>query len=535
MKKAFIVLILLIFFSQRSFSQVWQWSVSVDSVMSGETNDHPFAFLWIPENCKQVRGVVVGQHNMIEEGIFEHPVFRKAMSEIGFAIVWVTPMFNINFDFTKDAGEDFNYMMKKLAYASGYKELEFAPVVPLGHSAAATYPWNFAAWDPQRTLAVISIHGDSPKTKLTGYGRANVDWGNRTIEGVPGLFVMGEYEWWEARIEPGFDYVASRPKTPLLFLADAGHGHFDYSDELVSYIALFIKKAASYRLPAKWPLNGRPRLNFIDPAKGWRMDRWRKDSLPIARPAPYNNYEGHKKYFSWAFDKEVTDATEKFYALARGKKQQYLGFVQNGEIIIPDRSHARYNLVFHPLNDGISFHLNAFFADSSGTGPAPGHAVTPIAINRICGPVKKINDTTFQICFNRVGVNNTRRSNVIWLLAFNGGDDHYKSAVQQAELRFPLWNREGEKQRIIFDSIPDLKAGVKQIGLKATSTGGVPVSFYVKAGPAIVSGSELKFTQIPPGSKYPVKVTVVAWQYGRSTEPRMQSAEPVERTFFITR
>src|SRR5688500_12899091 len=67
-------------------NQVWQWSVELKEVISNETNDHPQAFLWIPENCRQVRAVVIGQHNMIEEGIFEHPVFRKTMSDLGFAV-----------------------------------------------------------------------------------------------------------------------------------------------------------------------------------------------------------------------------------------------------------------------------------------------------------------------------------------------------------------------------------------------------------------------------------------------------------------
>jgi hypothetical protein len=262
-------------------AQEWQWSVTVDSVLSPETNDHPRAFLWIPPNCKQVRGVVVGQHNMIEDGILEHPDFRKAMTELGFAEVWVTPNITIPFDFNKDAGADFTYMMQKLADSSGYTELANAPVVPIGHSALATFPWNFAAWNPARTLAVISIHGDAPQTHLTGYGRPNVDWGNRTIEGVPALFIMGEYEWWEDRIAPGFNYVRQHPKTPITFFADAGHGHFDYSDELVNYMALFIKKAAAYRL-----VTGSAKLKFIDPANGWLMDRWHKDSVATAAAAP---------------------------------------------------------------------------------------------------------------------------------------------------------------------------------------------------------------------------------------------------------
>jgi hypothetical protein len=41
----------------------------------------------------------------------------------------------------------------------------------------------------------------------------------------------------------------------------------------------------------------------------------------------------------------------------------------------------------------------------------------------------------------------------------------------------------------------------------------------------------LKFTPVPPRAKFPVRVTVVAWQYGRSAAPKLKSAEPVERSF----
>ena len=65
MKKFFSIFILAVLACSVQ-AQVWQWSVSVDSVVSSETNDHPRAYLWIPENCKQVRAVVFAQHNMIE-------------------------------------------------------------------------------------------------------------------------------------------------------------------------------------------------------------------------------------------------------------------------------------------------------------------------------------------------------------------------------------------------------------------------------------------------------------------------------------
>jgi hypothetical protein len=532
-KRKFFIAVLLICVGCVSEAQVWQWSVSVDSVLSAETNAHPQAFLWIPENCKQVRGVVFTQHNMVEEGMLEHPLIRKTMTELGFAEVWVTPGINMPFDFTKDAGEDFIYMMKQLAEVSGYDELSYAPVVPLGHSAYATFPWNFAAWNSGRTLALVSVHGDAPQTPLTGYGRANVEWGNRNIDGVPALFVMGEFEWWEDRITPGFDYVSKHPNAPVSFFGDAGHGHFDYSDEMIAYVCMFIKKAAQARLPERAALYKPVVLRKVKPQEGWLMDRWRKDSLPLYNSASYKNYAGNRYYSSWCFDKEMADATEQFYANARGKIEQHIGFKQNGEVLQPNKSHANYNLSFVPLADGISFTLSAFFADTSRTIPVKEFAKTPLSIARICGPVKKINDSLFQLSFYRMGFNNPRRSNDIWLLASNKGDEKYKSAVQQLNMRFPLQNNEGMEQSISFSKIHDRKAGEKQLTLTAESNAHLPVSYYVKEGPAYVKGNSLIFTSIPPRAKYPVKVTVVAWQYGIAG--KIKTAAPVERSFYLTK
>ncbi|GAB3573434.1 hypothetical protein GCM10027578_34390 [Spirosoma luteolum] len=519
-------------------AQVWQWSTPLPSVVSAETNEHPQAFLWIPETCPYVRGVVVGQHNMLEEGIFEHPDFRQTMGQLGFAIVWVTPMFNQTFDWRRTAtsngaGAEFQDMMQRLADVSGYSELAIAPVVPLGHSALASYPWNFAAWNPGRTLAVVSVHGDAPQTNLTGSGRPNPDWAGRTIEGVPGLLVMGEYEWWDERLKPAFAYVAYHPETPFSLLADAGRGHFDFSDSMVRYLALFIQKAARYRLPSQSNQSDTVILTPIEPQKGWLMDRWRKDSLPTAAPAPYQRYKGDRRTASWYFDEEIAQATEAIYRQARAKKPQQLGFRQNGAFSKPNKSHASYQLPFLPEADGITFQLSSAFTDTSRVRETTAHAHTPIRITRICGPVRKLNDTTFQLSFYRMGFNNPKRSNDIWLLAANDGDAEYKSIVQQANLRFPIANTTGKPQHITFTRVPARAAGSRSLDLRAVSSVGLPVHYYVKAGPAFVEGNRLVFTPIPPRSRRPVTVTVVAWQYGTSVGDAIQSATPVEQTILI--
>src|SRR5512137_2440781 len=86
-----------------SIAAEWQWSVPVPPPDSASETSR--AFLWIPPNCERMRGVVFGHHNMEEIGVFEHPAFRKALAELGFAEVWVAPTFDRNFRFDKGAGE----------------------------------------------------------------------------------------------------------------------------------------------------------------------------------------------------------------------------------------------------------------------------------------------------------------------------------------------------------------------------------------------------------------------------------------------
>ena len=92
------------------------------------------------------------------------------------------------------------------------------------------------------------------------------------------------------------------------------------------------------------------------------------------------------------------------------------------------------------------------------------------------------------------------------------------------ELRIPFRNENGADQTITFPEIPDVTAG--------TNVGEAPRD--VERGRAGVllrprrpgrgrrHEGKLTFTPIPPRAKFPVKVTVVAWQWGRSIEPKLK-------------
>ena len=92
-------------------------------------------------------------------------------------------------------------------------------------------------------------------------------------------------------------------------------------------------------------------------------------------------------------------------------------------------------------------------------------------------------------------------------------------------------NTGGKPQAIVFPEIGEVKAGTEEVRLAATTDAGMKVRYYVREGPAEVDGETLRFSAIPPRSKYPVKVTVVAWQLGNA---EVNEAQPVERTILIT-
>lgn len=535
----------LVFFAFPALAADWQWSVPVPPPPTS-TNECPRAFLWIPPDCKFVRGVVFGHHNMEEEAVFEHPAFRKALGEIGFAAVWVAPTFDRNFRYDKGAGEKFEAMLAALAQESGYAELTNAPIVPCGHSAAASLPWYMAAWKPERILAGVSFSGQWPYVpdpdnapQVRGV----------SVDSVPGLVTTGEYEWADESLPRGLKIKAEHPTMPLSALGCPADGHFIALDDKIELLALYVRKTAEYRLPKKTARGGAVKLNPIDVTKsGWLVERYRSGRNPSAPAAPVGKFKGDPAQAFWYFDGELARAVEAFQQKQRGKPA-LLGYVQNGEIV-PQRngSHQQVTLKFLPQDDGITFKLTGAFLDTVPEGrPArwankkageriePPQTTVPIEIKRICGPIQKLADDTWRVSFYRASFLEDRRGNEAWLAAVWPGDAEFKRAVQQAVLPIPRRLNEGRAQSIDFPKIANQPRGTKTLKLKTTSDSGLPVGFFVREGPAEIEGDMLRFTALPPRAKFPVKVTVCAYQFGRLAEPKVQSAEPVFQEFFIER
>ncbi len=438
-------------------SGMYQWSVELRGYVSNETGKAPVAYLWVPDGCKDVKAVILSQQNMTEEAIYKNQNFQAQMKKLGVAMVWVAPAFNNNWDPASGAQGIFEEMMNNLADQSGHREIANAPVIPLGHSAQATFPWNFAAWNPDRTLCIISFHGDAPRTNLCGYGAANVEWGrNRNIDGIPGLMIEGEYEWWEARVNPALAFRMMYPESCISFLCDTGRGHFDCADRTASYIAKFIQKAIDQRL------NVDGTLRRLNPKDGYLVERFHSDMIGTdgadkgklpeqanakrPQPAPYAEYQGDKHDAFWYFDKEMADLTESRYQETAGKQVQYVGFEYQGKLVNYNAKLQGGMAIKIEESDVASavkskkpvrIQLKAVFTDETHNALSKEHGSKKPYIDVICGPLKKINDTTFEVYPYEAGWDNPRRSFSAWVVAVVDADGKYKGAVQPLRIDLP--------------------------------------------------------------------------------------------------
>jgi pimeloyl-ACP methyl ester carboxylesterase len=482
--------------------------------------------------------------NLTERDWLEDPIVRQASAEECVAIVWLgdgkdTPL---NADLNAAGGAALDKLLEDLAQVSGYKELAVAPLIPTGHSANGNFSWDAAVLHPDRVIAAIPIKTYPLPETLR-------------LAGVPMLYMVAETtEWpqyrdfshpgdrdffWPVVRDSAIALRSADPNNLIGAVTDPGGGHFDWSDHDARFLALYIRKACHYRLP-KPPTDGsRVKLNPIDPHSGWLTDTGGMD--PDRFPAaPYDKFLGDPKKAYWFFDEETARAAVAFEGDRKKRARQMLTFVQDGKFL-PVASRGYAKLRFDPEPDGITFKLQGTFLSELPpelvhAGEPLGHASGPIQFKRITGPAVQVGPDTFRLQFDRGTLDGNRpKESTIWITEEHPGDGAYRHAVQPGQIVIPTMLTEGVPQQIHFPQIPDQKAGIHSLALLATSTSHVPVSYYVVSGPATVNGDKLEFTEIPIKSAYPIKVTIVAYQWGRITAPLYQSAQPIEQSFLLER
>lgn len=519
----------------------WQFSVPTQG---GDRR----AFLWIPPDCDYVRGVVLGGQVILEKNMLEDPAIRAAATRAGLAIVLdMKSTIGIGTDL-REGGEGrkrLQAILDGLAEVSGYREIAHAPLLTVGHSGGAIFAWHAGYAMPERVFGVIGLKA-APIGPPEGI-KPQLGDGGAVLNNIPVLVITGQYESWgnPARtpeyhwrwVRGGLlDFRARGHNALMSALVEPGTGHFSWYDDLANYVAMFIEKAARARIPADRPPEGvAPVLREIPQEEGWLTDV-NFFGQPRHLTAAFKDYTGDPSMAFWHLDQELARANDAFGAAHAGKKFQQITFSDGDKPLPPGWI---MEVPFRPLADGQSFCVKAdFLAETSPdfSKPAPKlltHADGPISYRLIggwSGGGRQIGPDTFRPAMDRFSW--VKPSESVMVIATHPGDDRHAKYEQPAAIKHGARLKEGASNTITFDPIPDQKEGAS-VGLSAKSGAGLPVDFFVIEGPATLDGDTLRITRIPPRAKRPVKVTVGASSWGRATDPKVQSAAPVTRSFLI--
>jgi hypothetical protein len=491
------------------------------------------AFLWLPPEAKQIRGVVVAGMTLAEREMVKDARVRKACAGEQLALVFLK---------TGIGSVDVQLVLDDLAKASGYRELSVSPLFFFGHSAGGPQAKAAAVKFADRCFGVVQYRGGHPGEP------------DPVPPGVPALMMLGQFdefgkqmmrdadgrENWEYGRDSLAAFRAAGDKNLGNFVVEPGAGHFAWSDRSAGYFALFLRKAAKARIP-DWPLDATEpvKCKAIDPATGWLTDLTIK-SLG-QKPAPHKDDAGDRSKAAWHFDRELAEATAAYHAGVSGKKDQ---FIRWKDPVTVDAGARFFFTEVKWVDDGQTFEVHPEYADvypktqPNGQGPRwplagkpVGHSKASILVRPVGGPVVAVGPDKFRMKYDALApATDPGRAT---FLASSEGDADYRSTEQVGMLPKGFAGlKDGKDQTITFPSVGNLKPG-GSVELKATSDAGLPVGYYVAVGPAVIDGGTLRVAELPIRAVFPVEVKVVAYQFGRGVEPRVKTAAPVEQTIRI--
>jgi autotransporter-associated beta strand protein len=579
---------------------VYQYSVPVTAIYgTWPADSQRRAYLWVPPGCAKLQGVIVGLHNMLEKPMFDDPAIRQACADANLGIVFISPgdaktwtpngIGNYTAANTPNAltldpnsyvsadidpstgtnyatdidpatgarfssqieqcGAELAHVLKNLADESGYTELQFAPILLTGHSAASTFVWTrglaTTAAMSGRVFAILSYKGMYPGSIPAG---------------MPVLHVSSEWQeisnWgntWELGDAPQARNLRAGGATRLFGeYVQPGTGHYEYSETQSGPMADFIKSVAQLRIPANWPATAAPVLTALDPTAGWLVDVTKLGS-GNCQPVAYANWIGAGKdplRAYWYPDQATAQAACDEMNAGFSKRPQMISAYQNSSTLasLAAQSNGTGYVALSAtlLGDGVSFKVRPASLSQSPVvrldhgGPLGIGSDAILLKANGSGALKQTGADTFRVWMDRGSVIKEGQPWEPFLIAYISGDGTYRRADRPIQLTtsVPVNNvTSGIAQTIAFTDVPNqIATNLQPLTMQAASSlgAGWPVQFWVASGPYRNDENDSRLLvpdAIPPGTKFPMRVVVGSWQWGKPGVT--QSAPVVFKTFWI--
>ena len=275
----------------------WPIGIRLSDEMVGERgakkkNRPADVMVWLPDGAKRIRAMMIVPNNSDSKNFIEYEPFRKVAAKHEMAIVYLREFYTgIEYAHQKPvetppaAPDNIIKLLDFVAEQTGIPEFRHAPWMTFGKSSRGEFPFRMGWLYPERTIAGITYHSETPTWPIPRYAKPQ----DETI-----LYVCanGQEEWsgtWYRHVRPSLlNYRANTGWLAHQVVA-YGVGHGNYVDahgskgwgqpvpagtmsvlRVWDYLALFADKALTLRLPEKgYPTDGPLKLKQVDPDSGY--------------------------------------------------------------------------------------------------------------------------------------------------------------------------------------------------------------------------------------------------------------------------
>lgn len=468
-----------------------QWTYADTLRLSN--NQAQRVFLYIPPSVvgtNGIRGLVLASHTIAENAFVQDSAIRQVCNRQRLAIIYFYPSPFSNFG-ASNLGADttlFLSALENLANVSGHSEIRFSPWLIFGHSTSSAFVRQLAYWKPERTFGAIVFKGGALKRP---------SWRQNNILSVPVLGVNGEFEEYGpancTQIKRA-NYLAIRDSLVkqtqinqadlVTGLALKGEGHFAYpTGPGANLIAMFVEKAAQYRIPAdSIALTAPTPLRGISPLSGWAADTLQVTDT--ASPAPFSSIvttPGQTPYY-WYFDEEMARAWNNYHALTLGKTEtpiQFNNTCGNLSRINTSASQLVVPIPFSALPAGRNYHI------------------------KVISGMAKPNPTQDSIIINPATLLDAPD---IWVSAES--EETQTEKVGHKPYRVAIQQNQGGPAQTFSTGLPTIIAAADSVALNLTSSANLPIRVTIIAGPARLVGNTLYFDTTSPIRNDTAQVTI---------------------------
>ena len=252
--------------------------------------------IWLPEGAERIRAMLLIPENSDSKHFGEHAALRKVAQDRKMAIVYLRISYDAAGVEHMDKPADPTKMpalLDYLAQETGIKEFRYAPWITFGKSSRGRFPFRMAWYHPERTIASVSYHGETPTWPLPAEAP-------KPDQPILQVNVNGETEWggtWYNHVRPALlNYRrGSAWLSHQVVVKNVGHG--DYPDahgspgwgkefpgrvtciRVWDYMASFIDCALELRLPPEgYPTDVPLALRHVDESAGFLVDPFAVES-----------------------------------------------------------------------------------------------------------------------------------------------------------------------------------------------------------------------------------------------------------------